>query len=129
MLAAEEHAIEVGAVYRPPILQRRMFGVVHRSTIFESGNAGIIHGNIQPAMRRHQTAQHALPFRLLAHIESRGAGMFAKPRRHAGGTCGINIGHQNMRAFSGKALSNRRPNTPSRPRHESNLTAKPCHIP
>jgi hypothetical protein len=26
-------------------------------------------------------------------------------------------------------LSNRRPNTPSRPRHESNLTAKPCHIP
>ncbi len=127
MLASKEYAIEVRAVYRAPILQRCMFGVVHGSACLETGNAGIVHQHIELAMLRYHRVDHMLPLSLVAHIEARHCRAWAEPRGQAGGSGGIDVGNPNLRAFNNEGFGNGSTNASRRTCYQGDLTVKTCH--
>src|SRR5690606_6717389 len=99
VLAAEEHAVQVGLVDRAPGLQRGVLRVVRHGLALEPGDAGIVDDDVQPAVGAQDRLRGIAPCLLVAHVQAHGARRIAKRRRDDGGAGLVDVGDVDRRAF------------------------------
>src|SRR5690606_28739277 len=121
VLAAEEHAVQVGLVDRAPGLERGVFRVVRDGLALEPGDAGIVDDDVQPAMGAQDRLGGDAPCLLVAHVHAHRARRFAKRRRDGAGAGRVDVGDVDRRAFGRERPGDRLADAARGPGDQGNL--------
>jgi hypothetical protein len=98
VLAAQEHAVEVGAVHGLPVLQAGAFRVVGVARRLQAGDAGVVDEHVETAVAVQQLRHRAHPGHLLAHVQPHPVGAQAR----GGGAAHrlVDVADDDARAFA-----------------------------
>ncbi len=123
MRAAEKHAIEIGAVNSPPVLQGSVFRIMRPAQILQTGDACIVHDHVDAAIDSQDFVDDLCPVNFLSNIEMSERRVRAQSLGNLRSLIVAQVGQPNTRTFADERMGDVKTDAARRSGHQGNLAA------